>query len=103
MTDPFLFFIICLQMLIIIWLLYREGKERLDLLSAHKQDRDKLVNALVAKHPAELRDLTLADKVAPIVPQAQQEPDLVPESSLSDEDFDQAIRRQLETQPEPST
>lgn len=62
----------------------------------HKQQEkeNKLINALIAKSPEQMRDLTLADKVEPIKPQ-QTKADLVGVSELSDDEYDQFIAEQL--------
>lgn len=65
------------------------------LLERHTQQQNKLINALIAKNPDQMRDLTLADKVAPIKPQEQSQPDMIPETQLSEEDFDRAIQDEL--------
>lgn len=63
------------------------------------KEKAKLINALIAKNPEQMRDLTLADKVAPIKPQAQAEmPDLIPEQNLDEEAFDAFIKQELEQQ-----
>ena len=73
------------------WIIY-------SLMERHTTEHAKLINALIARNPEQMRDLTLADKVQPIKPQEQSQPDLVPESSLSEEDFDLAIKSQLENE-----
>lgn len=65
------------------------------LMERHAEEHNKLINALIAKSPDQMRDLTLADKVSPIKPQEQTPPDLIPEQQLSEEDFDRAIADEL--------
>ena len=65
------------------------------LLEKHKQQTDKLINALVSKKPEEFRDLNLADKVRPIIPPQPQAPDLMPSESMDEAQFDQLIASQL--------
>ena len=51
-----------------------------------KKERDKFVNALLAKNATELRDLELVEKVAPIKPMdTTGNSDYIPESELDDE------------------
>lgn len=97
MLDILLFLVIVSLIGVIIFLLYRGEKERKILLDNFTIDKNKLINALVARKPEEYRDLVLADKVTPITtpPQAQQSPDLVPLDQVSDEDFDAHIQEQL--------
>lgn len=59
-------------------------------------EKAKLINALVAKSPEQFRDLNLADKVAPIKPETQKQPDLVSIDQMSEEEFDKHIKQQLE-------
>jgi hypothetical protein len=60
------------------------------------KEKAKLINALIAKTPEQARDLTLADKVAPIKPQPQAPSDLIQESQLSQDEFEDQIKRELE-------
>ena len=62
------------------------------------QEKSKLINALVAKNPEQLRDLTLADKVVKIKQQPLTPPDLVPENALSHEEWLSAIKNGLANQ-----
>lgn len=55
------------------------------------KEREKFINAFIAKNAAELRDLELTAKVEPIKPQIALEPQVVEVSDLSDEDFDKNI------------
>lgn len=59
----------------------------------NRKERSKLINALVAKTPEQLRDLEFVDKVQPpkLSPQAQ---DIIPMESLSDEDFSEMVGSQ---------
>ncbi len=60
------------------------------------KEKAKLINALIAKNPEQLRDLDLADKVVLPKPSVNPTPELIPEDQLSEEDFDQVIKQQLE-------
>ena len=53
-------------------------------------ERNKFINALLAKNATELRDLDFVDKVTPpkIVPT---QPDLIPQEQLSDEQWKNTI------------
>ena len=55
------------------------------------KERAKLLNAVLSKNAVEFRDLELTDKVATITPQPT-EPDLIPESDLTDEEFSKVIK-----------
>lgn len=55
------------------------------------KEKTKLVNALISKNATELRDLDLSEKVEPIRPLVATPPDLIPESELSDEEFEKHI------------
>lgn len=59
------------------------------------KEKKSLINALIAKNPDDYRNLTLADKVAPIKPQDQKPPDMIPLDQLSEEDFDAHISDEL--------
>lgn len=60
----------------------------------HRLERQKLVNALMAKNAQEQANLDMADKtkikveneVQPVIP-----PDLVPENQMTDEEFDKFV------------
>ncbi len=57
----------------------------------NKKERSKWLNALIAKTPEQYRDLELTEKVKPIQPQVKTEPELMPESEISDEKFSELI------------
>ena len=57
----------------------------------NKKERAKWINALIAKTPEQYRDLELTEKVKPIEPPVKTEPDLIPESEVTDEQFQQII------------
>jgi chromatin segregation and condensation protein Rec8/ScpA/Scc1 (kleisin family) len=82
---------IVLTIVIVALLGYHAYCERL-----HKQEREKMMNAIVAKNAQELRDLTLAEnteiKVKPPGP-----PDLEPLENLSDQQHLDAIMGRLKT------
>lgn len=61
----------------------------------NKKERAKLIHALISKTPEQFRDLELTDKVKPITPPEKTEPDLIPESDLSDEEFKKVIAREV--------
>ena len=60
-----------------------------------RKERAKLINALVAKTVNEFRDLELTEKVKPITPPIVKEPDLIHESEISDEKFEEMIKREI--------
>lgn len=55
------------------------------------KERTSLVNAVIAKDGRELRDLQLTEKVKPIEVPKPVEPNLVPVSDLSEEEFEKMI------------
>ena len=55
------------------------------------KEKSKLINALISKNAEELRDLELTEKVKPITPEIPEEPMLVPESELTDEEFEEKV------------
>ena len=55
------------------------------------KEKSKLINALISKNAEELRDLELTEKVKPITPEIPEEPVLVPESELTDEEFEEKV------------
>lgn len=59
-----------------------------------KEERDKLVNALLAKNAQELRDLQIADKVK-VEPTQPEKPDLIPTDTLTDEEWEQKIANDI--------
>ena len=56
----------------------------------NKEEKDKLINALVAKNATELRDLTAVDKIV-VKPTVPEKPDLVSMDSLSDEEWNNQV------------
>lgn len=56
----------------------------------NKEEKDKLINALVAKNATELRDLTAVDKIV-VKPTVPEKPDLVSMDSLSDEEWNKQV------------
>lgn len=60
------------------------------------KEKAKLINALIAKTPEQMRDLNLADKVKSITPPPASSPDLVPLETLSEDDFEEHIKKELE-------
>ena len=55
------------------------------------KEKSKLINALISKNAEELRDLELTEKVRPITPEIPEEPMLVPEAELTDEEFEEKV------------
>lgn len=60
-----------------------------------RKEQSKLINALVSKTPEQYRDLILADKVEPIQPPIDKAPEFVHESEMSDEAFDELIKKEV--------
>lgn len=60
-----------------------------------RKEQSKLINALVSKTPEQYRDLVLADKVEPIKPPVERAPEFVHESEMSDEQFDEMIKKEI--------
>lgn len=63
-----------------------------------RKERQRFINALIAKTPEQFRDLELTAKVEPIKPPVQTEPDFIPESELSNEDFIKSINNEANNQ-----
>ena len=59
------------------------------------KEKSKLINALISKNAVELRDLELTEKVKPIETAVDKPPDLVPESDITDKEFDKAIKEEI--------
>jgi hypothetical protein len=60
-----------------------------------KKERSKFINALIAKTPDQFRDLELKDKVKPIDPPIQKEPEFTPENEMTDDKFQEMIKREV--------
>lgn len=61
-----------------------------------RKAQEKLINALVARTPEQLRDLELTAKVKPIeTPSVKTEPEFIPESEVSDERFKELIQKEV--------
>ena len=58
------------------------------------KEKQKLVNALIAKDAQDMTHLTLADNTK-IQPEVNGTPDLIPTDQLTDEQFDEQIQEQL--------
>ena len=60
----------------------------------HRQERSKLINALLAKKPEDMVNMTLADQTKIEVPKPVQNEmeDLMDASEMSDEQFDKFIK-----------
>lgn len=65
------------------------------MMRLHKEEKVKLINALIAKTPQQAVDLTMADRLSVTVPKEEKPPDLVPLDQLSEEDFDRHIEEAL--------
>ena len=63
-----------------------------------RKERQRFINALIAKTPEQFRDLELTAKVEPIKTSKQTEPDFIPESELSDKEFLKNINREANNQ-----
>jgi hypothetical protein len=81
-----LFFVVYIALLVVFLFFMRETN----------REKSKLINALLAKTPEQMRDLTLADKVRPISPPSEVQSDLIPEGESSLEEWESAIHNQLE-------
>lgn len=65
----------------------------LHMLTLHQErkEKEKLINALIAKSAEEFRDLeTTGESLGEPEAPRPQEPDLIPESELSDKQFNEA-------------
>lgn len=60
-----------------------------------KRERAKLINALIAKTAQDAVNLGLTDKLAPLKPQEEKAPDMVPLDQLTEEEFDNHISQEL--------
>jgi hypothetical protein len=56
----------------------------------NRKERSKLINAIMAKTPEQLRDLEFVDKVQP-AKMTTPNPDIVPIEQVSDEDFAEMV------------
>ncbi len=61
----------------------------------NKKERAKFINALIARTPEQYRDLELTEKVKPIEPPIQKEPEFIPESEIPDEKFEELINKEV--------
>jgi len=59
------------------------------------KEKSKLINALISKSAAELRDLELTEKVKPIEPPIVKEQDLIPEAEATDEEFAKVMEKEV--------
>ena len=59
----------------------------------NRLERNKLINALISKSPEDMVTLQLADKPQPKM--EKQEPDLIPESDLSEEQLKELIKNEI--------
>ena len=57
----------------------------------HKQEKDKLLNALIAKNANEMTNLTLADQTKVIAEKPQGQSDLIPTDEMDQDLFDKMI------------
>ena len=82
MSEAFLFLVI---LALLGFICYQEWNSR--------RERDKFVNALIARTPEQFRDLELTRKVEPIKSPERANPDFVPEGDLSDDEFLKSIEQ----------
>jgi len=61
----------------------------------HKKETSKFINALISKTSEQYRDLELTEKVKPIRPPQQTEPEFTLESEVSDKKFEEMIKREI--------
>lgn len=61
----------------------------------NKKERAKFINALIARTPEQYRDLELTEKVKPIEPSVKKEPEFIPESDLTDKQFEELINKEV--------
>ena len=81
MSDIVLTFVIVLLIGLVMYLIHD-----------HRIERSKLINALLAKKPEDMVNMTLADQTKIEVPKQQQEvEDLMDTADMSDEQFDKFI------------
>lgn len=60
----------------------------------NRKERSKLVNAIVAKTPEQLRDLEFVEKVQPAKIAEQLKQDFTPVEAMNDEEFETYIEEQ---------
>ncbi len=65
-------------------------------ITESNKEKAKLVNALIARTSKEMSDLTIADQTQIKIKPVDSTPDLVPVDSMSDDEFDEHIKRELE-------
>jgi len=82
-TDVVLCFVILLETGFVAYLIHE-----------HRMERSKLINALLAKKPEDMVNMTLADQTKIEVPKPVQNEmeDLMDASEMSDEQFDKFIK-----------
>ena len=61
----------------------------------NRKERAKFINALIAKSTVEFRDLELTEKVEPIKPSVNKEPEFVHESEIPQAQFEELIKREV--------
>lgn len=59
----------------------------------NRKERNKLINALMAKDAKELADLEFNERIKP-QPTIEKPPDLVPVDQLSDKDFEKYVEKE---------
>ena len=84
MTEIILGLIITALLVILAW----EKNE-------NKKERARFINALIARTPEQFRDLELTEKVKPIQPPVKTEAEFIPESEVSDKQFEELIKREV--------
>jgi hypothetical protein len=80
MTEIVLLFVVLAQM----GFIYFSQKQ-------FKEERSKMLNAIVAKTPEEFTNFEVIDKLKPEHPVEPVNPDMSPVESLSDDDFDKFV------------
>lgn len=59
-----------------------------------RKERDKFINALIAKNARELQDIEFTEKVK-TEPQKEKPPDLIPESEAPEDEWMKAIEKEI--------
>lgn len=59
------------------------------------KEKSKLINSIISKNATELRDLELTEKVKPIKAAVDKPPEFVPVSDLNDEQFSEAMEKEI--------
>ena len=83
MIETILLGVIVVLALLLAWKDWLYGKER-----------TKFLNALIAKNATEVVNLEMAQKTKPMQ-REEQNPDIVPIESLTDDEFEKVIQREI--------